>query len=372
MSALPNGRSNIRKFIPLGICIRAQRHYQFSDYGISTRDQNGSSEPSPNARLESHSKDGVAKRIPASTLSYHWETVAPTVAQLRQADRFFLADAPVLLQSTPIFRTIYQSTTPEVAFLGRSNVGKSSLLNALMGRNICHTSSKPGRTKTMNFFAVGGKDNVGNPGKIVVLDMPGYGKGSREEWGPEIMKYLTGRKQCVYLSSSPFCLLRFYTARLRRAFLLVDPLHGLKRSDEELLAQFRKNAISHQVILSKVDRILLRGRGTHTESKLERNSANLREIYEQLRKSIQPGNFDGPEALGEIISCSAEKSLERNKRPGIDQIRWAVLAATGLYDRTRITSITSDIQKIDTRSGYKKPNISLLPSGTDDENYIGN
>ena len=74
-------------------------------------------------------------------------------------------------------------------------MGKSSLLNALMGQNICHTSNKPGRTRSMNFFAVGGEDSHGNSGKLAILDMPGYGKGSREEWGPEIMKYLTGRKQ---------------------------------------------------------------------------------------------------------------------------------------------------------------------------------
>ena len=74
-------------------------------------------------------------------------------------------------------------------------MGKSSLLNALMGHTICRTSSQPGRTRSMNFFAVGGEDSRGNPGKVVVLDMPGYGKGSRAEWGTEIMKYLVGRKQ---------------------------------------------------------------------------------------------------------------------------------------------------------------------------------
>ena len=74
-------------------------------------------------------------------------------------------------------------------------MGKSSLLNALMGHDICHTSRQPGRTRSMNFFAVGGEDSCGNPGKVVVLDMPGYGKGSRAEWGTEIMKYLVGRKQ---------------------------------------------------------------------------------------------------------------------------------------------------------------------------------
>jgi len=88
---------------------------------------------------------------------------------------------------------------PEVAFLGRSNVGKSSILNALMGRHICHTSSKPGRTRSMNFFAVGGEDGLGSNGKLAVLDMPGYGKASREEWGTEIMKYLTGRGKYVNL-----------------------------------------------------------------------------------------------------------------------------------------------------------------------------
>ena len=140
-----------------------------------------------------------ATNIPESTFSYRWETSAPSASQLSQAERFFLSHPPVLLYSTDTFRTVELSTVPEVAFLGRSNVGKSSLLNALLGRKICHTSSKPGRTKTMNFFAVGGEDQTGNPGKVVVLDMPGYGEGSRKEWGPEIMKYLIGRRQYDYI-----------------------------------------------------------------------------------------------------------------------------------------------------------------------------
>lgn len=129
------------------------------------------------------------------TLSYHWDTSAPTRSNLEYANKFFLSRPPKILYSSDKFRTVEQGTVPEVVFLGRSNVGKSSLLNAVMGRNICHTSSKPGRTRTMNFFAVGGPDEAGSPGKIVVLDMPGYGKGSRAEWGPEITKYLVGRKQ---------------------------------------------------------------------------------------------------------------------------------------------------------------------------------
>ena len=133
--------------------------------------------------------------IEISAPSYYWDTAPPTPAQLQRSEKFFRAAPPKLIFSATNFRTIEILRIPEVAFLGRSNVGKSSLLNALMGKKICHTSSKPGRTKSMNFFAVGGEDGHGNPGRLAVLDMPGYGKGSREEWGTEIMKYLVGRKQ---------------------------------------------------------------------------------------------------------------------------------------------------------------------------------
>ena len=136
-----------------------------------------------------------ATHIPQSTLSYYWDTTPPTPKQLVQADRFFLAHPPSIVYSAIKFRTVKLTSAPEVAFLGRSNVGKSTLLNALMGRNLCRTSHNPGRTRSMNFFAIGGEDGAGNPGKLMVLDMPGYGKGSREEWGREIEKYLLGRKQ---------------------------------------------------------------------------------------------------------------------------------------------------------------------------------
>ena len=112
--------------------------------------------------------------------------------------------------------------------------------------------------------------------------------------------------------------------------MLVDTRHGLKSSDEALLAELRRNGISHQVILSKVDAILLPGPKTPSKSSLHRHTLKLNQIYQNIRAKIQPGKFDGPEALGEIISCSAEKSQERGRRPGINQVRWAVLAATGL------------------------------------------
>ena len=121
--------------------------------------------------------------------------------------------------------------------------------------------------------------------------------------------------------------------RLRRAFLLVDALHGLKRSDEEILSFFRHNAISHQIILSKVDRILYH-QSRSLSANEERNSPELDRICEQLRGEIQPGTGNGPEALGEILTCSAKMTLE-GKKLGMNNVRWAVLAATGLGDAKR-------------------------------------
>lgn len=137
----------------------------------------------------------IAKNVLPSTLAYHWETLLPNRTQLRRADDFFLSYRPLLLYSAKKFRTVQQSTVPEVAFLGRSNVGKSSIINGIMRSTMCHTSREPGRTTSMNFIAVGGPDGRGNAGRMMVLDMPGYGKGSRKEWGEEIMKYLVGRRQ---------------------------------------------------------------------------------------------------------------------------------------------------------------------------------
>lgn len=131
-----------------------------------------------------------------SQISYYWDTHIPNDPQLAYANSLFTPSrhSPIKLWSASRFRTLPMSSLePEVAFLGRSNVGKSSLLNAVMGKEICWTSSKPGRTREMNAFGIGG--TKGGENKIVLLDMPGYGKGSRTGWGVEIMKYLQGRRQ---------------------------------------------------------------------------------------------------------------------------------------------------------------------------------
>ncbi|KAJ9657186.1 hypothetical protein H2201_008267 [Coniosporium apollinis] len=289
--------------------------------------------------------------LSTTTLNLYHTTLPPTPPQLTYASRFFARSPPQFLFSAANFRSFPDSLTPEVAFLGRSNVGKSSLLNALLNRStnkIAHVSSKPGRTRVMNAFGVGveggmkwekkgghegGKDGgrVGEgerwigKGGVVIVDMPGYGKGSREEWGTEILKYLCGRRQ------------------LRRAFLLIDAEHGIKTADEQLLTLLRENGVPHQVILSKVDKLISPGSKLPSPDKLATNLQKLRTLCEETRKVIQPPGYRGPVALGEVLTCSAEKSIEAGKKLGIDGIRWAVLQAAGLecdaHGRRRISQV---------------------------------
>lgn len=197
--------------------------------------------------------------------------------------------------------------SPEVCFLGRSNVGKSSLLNILLGKKLAHTSSKPGRTKCMNAFAVGGSQDNGK-NRLVVLDMPGYGKGGRAEWGQEILKYLGKRKQ------------------LMRAFLLVDAEHGVKESDRQILALFKQQQVPYQVILSKVDRVLFPGSRMPSPGALEARFSDLRRTMETVKEAVQPDTEEDGGAVGEVIACSSEKWIE-GKMLGIDALRFAMLRA---------------------------------------------
>lgn len=121
---------------------------------------------------------------------------------------------------------------------------------------------------------------------------------------------------------------------LRRAFLLIDALHGVKSTDAQLLTIFRENAIPHQIILSKVDRILFPTSRNPSPKALEANLSTLKKTMGDLRQIVQPPFDRHPPALGEILTCSAEKSVERGKKMGVSGIRWAMLAAAGLERNT--------------------------------------
>ena len=258
----------------------------------------------------------------------------PNKPQLRYASSFFRTGTPQILYSASTFRSFPPSPFPEVAFLGRSNVGKSSLLNALFGRTkseVAHVSKKRGRTKTMNGFGVPGTLSIGRPpadgdgkerwrqfplGGLIVVDMPGYGSGSREIWGREALKYLEQRKQ------------------LRRTFILIDAEVGLKQSDITVLTHLRRKGISHQIVLSKADkRLLHRSRDATTVERLQPRLMGLHEMYAEIRERLDHEAGDGRRGVvADILCCSAEKSLHGagDGKIGIDELRWAVLSACGM------------------------------------------
>lgn len=130
------------------------------------------------------------------------------------------------------------------------------------------------------------------------------------------------------------------------------------------LRSLRANAIPHQVLLPKVDRVLLHGAKKITEKTLQKTVHNLSGIMEKLRARIQPGISDGPEALGEIISCSAEPGTARERKLGLDQVRWAILAAAGLGEEKRKLS-PSEIGL-----GEEKQRLSSLEIDLDEEKRI--
>jgi len=161
-----------------------------------------------------------------------------------------------------------ETVLPEIAFAGRSNVGKSSLINALTGRKtLARTSNTPGRTRQVNFFDLGAQ--------LMLADLPGYGyakapKAEIRQWTGLIDDYLKGR------------------AGLRRACLLIDARHGLKATDREVMKALDTAAVVYQVVLTKCDKL--------KEAALK---ARIEEVLGELAKH--------PAAHPDVIATSARK-----------------------------------------------------------------
>ena len=186
------------------------------------------------------------------------EEEAARAALEERADRLF--SGPVtFLKSAPALKFLPDPDVPEVALCGRSNVGKSSLLNAITGRKaIARTSVTPGRTQELNFFDVGGSEEGGLP-LFRLVDMPGYGFAKApvktvETWRRLVRDFLRGRQV------------------LKRTLLLVDARHGIKPVDAEMMAMLDEAAVGYRVVLTKADKV----KASELEKVIARTEAEAR------------------------------------------------------------------------------------------------
>ena len=211
-----------------------------------------------------------------------------------EARKFFSHDW-IFVRGVPAMKFLPPEGPMEVAFAGRSNVGKSSLINALTSnKGLARTSNTPGRTQELNFFVPEKKEGEweDNIPPLALVDMPGYGfakapKSAVDAWTKLIFAYLQGR------------------STLRRVFVLIDSRHGLKKNDEDVLDLLDKAAVSYQLVLTKADKIK-----APALAKLE--TTTLAAIAKR------------PAAFPQIVATSSEKGL------GVDDLKAAILFAAGI------------------------------------------
>jgi GTP-binding protein len=207
------------------------------------------------------------------------ETPEPEPA-VREAGRLLFAGPVTFVKGVTTMAALPPADRPEVCFAGRSNVGKSSLINALTGRkNLARASNTPGRTQEINYFAL---DEA-----AYLVDLPGYGYAEAPvaivaKWQALLRAYLAGRQT------------------LRRAFVLIDMRHGIKAVDEEILKLLDRSAVPFHTVLTKADKV---------------NRATRDETMAQVRGALAKH----PAAFPELIVTSSEKA------EGVETLR-AVIA----------------------------------------------
>jgi GTP-binding protein len=213
-------------------------------------------------------------------------TLVADPADIDERARKLFAGPINFLKSAPDLQFLPDPKVPEVAFAGRSNVGKSSLLNALTGRKaLARTSNTPGRTQELNFF------DVGRPLQLRLVDMPGYGfaeapKDMVRKWRHLVNDYLRGRSV------------------LKRALVLVDARHGLKDVDREVMAMLDTAAVGYHLVLTKGDKI----KPTQLEAILETTRAEAAR-HPAAHPALFATSSETGEGMAELRTAVLEAAL---------------------------------------------------------------